>query len=207
MGEQAERQHTGVDRVRAAAAVRELLLALGVEPDSDELRSTPQRVAESFEELFAGLQQDPADYLTDAVHVGDDTGSLVLLRDISFRSVCEHHLLPFSGRAHIAYQPNERVVGLSALPRVVAALAARPQMQERLGEQIAEALDTGLSALGILVVLDASHGCVTQRGVRQEHASTVTIATRGSLRESTARAEAIALIGAGAVNSPGEAPG
>lgn len=113
---------TGVDRERVALAVRELLFAIGADPDSEELLATPERVADSYEELFAGVGIDPLTLLADAVPTGEGTGDLVLLRDISLRSVCEHHLLPFTGRAHVAYQPGEHVVGLSALPRVVSTL-------------------------------------------------------------------------------------
>lgn len=194
-----------MDRERVARAVRELLLAIGANPDSEELLATPERVADSYTELFAGMGVDPLALLADAVPTGGDahigtpvgTGDLVLLRDISLRSVCEHHLLPFRGRAHVAYQPGERVVGLSALPRVVAALAERPQMQERLGEQIAQALEDGLTPRGVLVVLEASHGCVTDRGVRESEALTVTVASRGGMTEPAARAEVLALIGQG----------
>ena len=129
--------------------------------------------------------------------MGPHTGELVLLRDIAFRSICEHHLLPFIGTAHVAYLPNERVVGLSRLPAVVETLAARPQVQERLTEQIADALQTGLEPRGVLVVLDAVHGCVAARGPRQTTSSTVTMASRGELGEPVARAEIMALIGAG----------
>lgn len=186
----------GVDRDRLMAAVRELLSASGLDPDSAELASTPGRVADAYAEFFAGVRVDPEQFLVDSVPVGDDTGDLVLLRDISLRSMCEHHLLPFTGRAHIAYQPDERVVGLSALPRMVATLAARPQVQERLGEEIAETMMRSLAPRGVLVVIDASHGCVTHRGVRQEAATTVTVASRGTLAERAARAETMALIGA-----------
>lgn len=186
----------GVDRARVVPAVRELLGAIGADPDSAELTKTPERVADAYAEFFAGMGQDPLQYLMDSVAVGDGTGELVILRDIALRSMCEHHLLPFRGRAHIAYRPGDRVVGLSALPRVVGTLAARPQVQERLGEQIAEALETGLSPAGVLVVLEASHGCVADRGVQQANAVTVTVASRGSLAEPAARAEVVALIGA-----------
>ena len=190
--------NAGVDRERVARAVRELLGAIGADPDSAELRDTPARVADSYAEFFAGVGVDPAQFLGDAVPVDGETGDLVIMRDIALRSVCEHHLLPFRGRAHVAYQPRKRVVGLSALPRVVHALAARPQVQERLGEQIAEVISESLDARGVLVVLEASHGCVTDRGVREEQAEAVTIASRGCLAEPAARAEIIALIGAGA---------
>lgn len=184
-----------VDRERVAAAVRELLSAIGSDPDSAELASTPARVADAYAEFFAGVAQDPMQHLADAVPVGDDTGELVILRDIELRSMCEHHLLPFRGRAHIAYRPRGRVVGLSALPRVVATLAARPQVQERLGQQIVDALDAGLDPEGVLVVLEASHGCVADRGVRQADAVTVTVAASGALARPEARGEAMALIG------------
>jgi GTP cyclohydrolase I len=170
---------SSVDRERVAAAVRELLSAIGSDPDSAELASTPFRVADAYVEFFAGVGQDPAVFLTDAVPVGQDTGELVLLRDVTLRSVCEHHLLPFRGRVHIAYRPGSRVVGLSALPRVVEVLAARPQVQERLGEQIAQTLQDGLAPNGVLVVIEASHGCVSDRGVQQREAVTITVASRG----------------------------
>lgn len=185
----------GIDRQRVAAAVRELLGAIGQDPDSEELADTPARVADAYAEFFAGVGVDPLDLLKDAVPVGDDTGELVLVRDIGLRSVCEHHLLPFRGRAHIAYRPGSKVVGLGALPRVVEALAARPQVQERLGEQIAEAIATGLEAEGVLVVIEASHGCIADRGVKQTEATAVTIASRGTMTEAGARTELLALIG------------
>lgn len=186
-----------VDRERVAAAVRELIAAIGCDPADPEFASTPDRVADAYAEFFAGVGVDAAAHLADAVPVGDDTGELVLVRDITLRSVCEHHLLPFRGRAHVAYRPGSRVVGLSAIPRVVETLAARPQVQERLGEQIAEVLDRGLEAEGVLVVLEASHGCMADRGVRQSDALTLTIASRGALADPAARAEIIALLGAG----------
>lgn len=184
-----------VDRPRIAAAVRELLAAIGEDPDRHELSSTPARVADAYAEFFSGVGVDPSAHLADAVPVGDRPGELVLLRDIALRSVCEHHLLPFRGRAHIAYRPAERVVGLSAIPRVVETLASRPQVQERLGEQIAQVLEDGLDPAGVLVVLEASHGCVADRGVRQTDAVAVTIASRGTLAEPAARADIMALLG------------
>lgn len=184
-----------VDRDRAARAVRELLIAVGENPDREELASTPARVADAYAEFFSGVGVDPASFLVDAVPVGEDTGELVLIRDIALRSVCEHHLLPFRGSAHVAYRPDAKVVGLSALPRVVEVLAARPQMQERLGEQIAETIDQGLSPEGVLVVIEASHGCVADRGLKQADATVVTIASRGSLSQPALRAEVLALIG------------
>ncbi|QAB17023.1 GTP cyclohydrolase I [Leucobacter muris] len=193
-----------VDRERIAAAVRELLSAIGSDPDSVELASTPSRVADAYAEFFAGVGQDPVQHLADAVPVGERTGELVMLRDIELRSVCEHHLLPFRGRAHVAYRPGSRIVGLSALPKVVDTLAARPQVQERLGQQIVDALEAGLAPEGVLVVLEASHGCVADRGVRQTEAVTVTVASSGVLAEPEARSEAMALIGgAGARHGEG----
>jgi len=185
-----------VDRPRIEAAVRELIAAIGSDADGPELRLTPARVADAYAEFFAGVGVDPTVHLAEAIPVGDDTGELVVVRDIALRSICEHHLLPFRGRAHIAYRPGERIVGLSALPRVVATLAARPQMQERLGEQIADALLDGLAPRGVLVVLEANHGCVSDRGIRQPDVSAVTVAARGELAEPAARAEVIALVGA-----------
>lgn len=184
----------GVDRQRVAVAVRELLGAIGEDPDREELAGTPERVAEAYAEFFAGVGVDPLDHLADALPVGGETGELVLVRDIALRSVCEHHLLPFRGRAHVAYRPGARVVGLGAIPKVVGTLAARPQVQERLGEQIAEALDAGLEPEGVLVVLEASHGCVTDRGSRQGDALAVTVASRGALARPAERAEILALI-------------
>ncbi len=184
----------GVDRERVAAAVRELLGAIGEDPDKEELAGTPERVADACAEFFAGVGADPLVHLADAVPVGDETGELVLVRDISLRSVCEHHLLPFRGRAHVAYRPGARVVGLGAIPKVVNTLAARPQVQERLGEQIAEALQAGLDPEGVLVVLEASHGCVADRGSRQSEALVVTVASRGALARPAERAEVFALL-------------
>lgn len=186
----------GVDRERIARAVRELLRAIGEDPDSDELALTPNRVADAYAEFFAGVGVDPLQHLADAVPVGDATGELVLVRDIALRSTCEHHLLPFRGRAHVAYRPADRVVGLGAIPRVVSTLAARPQVQERLGEQIADAFAVGLGADGVLVVIEASHSCVADRGGRQTEALVVTVASRGSLARAGERAEVLALIGA-----------
>ncbi|UOQ60076.1 GTP cyclohydrolase I [Leucobacter rhizosphaerae] len=193
---------SSVDRERIAAAVRELLGAIGADPDSPELASTPFRVADAYTEFFAGVGQDPAVFLTDAVPVGEHTGELVLLRDIALRSICEHHLLPFRGRAHVAYRPGARVVGLSALPRVVETLAARPQVQERLGEQIAQTLHDGLAPEGVIVVLEASHGCVADRGVRQTDAVTVTVASRGAFTDPTEQAAVFALLGSGRDGTP-----
>lgn len=193
-----------VDRARVERLTRELLEAIGEDPDRPGLRQTPSRMAELYSEFFAGVGEDAAAPLAHTISVSrgpaPDTlpSGAVLLRDIRFRSVCEHHLLPFAGRAHIAYLPGEQVVGLGALVRVVETLAGRPQVQERLGEQIADTIAENLDTRGVLVVLDASHGCVTMRGGRQPEASTLTIAARGEYTDAVARAELIALIGSSA---------
>lgn len=187
-----------MDRQRIERAVTELLLAIGEDPARPGLERTPARVAEAYEEFFGGLGDDPHRHLADAVEVGDGgPGEAVVVRDIAFRSICEHHLLPFLGVAHIAYLPHERIVGLGRLPRVVTTLASRPQLQERLTEEIADALEQGLDARGVLVVLDAVHGCVAARGPRQTASSTLTLASRGELSDPVKRAEIITLIGRG----------
>jgi len=191
-----------VDRARIEAAVVELLAAIGDDPGREGLASTPRRFAEAYEEFFGESDVDPASHLdeTFAVVEGDATahpdGQTVIVRDLAFRSVCEHHLLPFVGVAHIAYRAGERVVGLGRLPRVVETVASRLQLQERLTEQIADVIQTGLAPEGVVVVVDAEHGCVRMRGPRQTRSSTVTVAARGTLAEPAARAEIIALIGA-----------
>ena len=190
-----------VDRERVAALVRELLEAIGEDPDRPGLKLTPGRVAEAYAEFFAGVGEDAASPLAHTISVtrGPAPETLpsgaVMMRDIRFRSVCEHHLLPFRGHAHIAYLPGEEVVGLGALPKVVDILASRPQVQERLGEQIADVIAGSLDTRGVLIVLEATHECVTMRGGRQADASTVTIAARGELADPAARAELIALLG------------
>ncbi|WP_022888501.1 GTP cyclohydrolase I [Agromyces italicus] len=192
----------GVDAERIERAVLEILLAIGEDPARPGLERTPQRVAEAYADFFGGLDVDPLTHLADTVPLGSTeagvpaTSDAVILRDLAFRSVCEHHLLPFVGTAHVAYLPGDRVVGLGRIPAVVDTLARRPQLQERLAEEIADALVTGLEPKGVLVVLDAQHRCVTTRGSRQERSSTVTIASRGALAEPAGRAEIIALIGA-----------
>ncbi len=188
-----------VDRPRIEAAVTEILAAIGEDGTREGLLSTPRRVAEAYAEFFAGLEVDGAELVRSSAVASDPEklGELVVVRGIALRSVCEHHLLPFVGQAHVAYVPGDRIVGLGTVPRVVDALASRPQLQERLGEEIADAFVEGLSPAGVLVVLDAVHGCVTTRGPRQVGSSTVTVASRGALAEPAARAEAIALITAG----------
>ena len=191
----------GVDAERIQRAVLEILLAIGEDPTRPGLERTPQRVAEAYADFFGGLDVDPMIHLADTVPIGATeagvpaTSDAVVLRDLSFRSVCEHHLLPFVGTAHVAYLPGDRVVGLGRIPAVLDTLARRPQLQERLAEEVADTLQAGLDPKGVLVVLDAQHRCVTTRGARQERSSTVTIASRGALAEPAARAEIIALIG------------
>ena len=202
-----------VDRERVAALTRELLEAIGEDPERPGLKQTPQRVADLYAEFFSGVGEDAATPLAHTISVSRGPApetlpsGAVVLRDIRFRSVCEHHLLPFAGRAHLAYLPGEQVVGLGALVKVVEILATRPQVQERLGEQIADTIDAHLDTRGVLVVMDAVHGCVTMRGGRQPEASTLTIAARGAYADPTARAEIIALIAASAGLGPSTSSG
>ncbi len=187
-----------VDRERIAAAVSEILASIGEDPGREGLRNSPRRVAELYAELFGAVGDDPAAALGSAFSApdGPDAGDQpVLIRDITFRSVCEHHLLPFEGVVHVAYLPNERIAGLGSVVAVVESAASRPQLQERLTDDIAEAVERGLDARGVLVVVDAKHGCVSARGPRQTRSTTLTLAARGSLAEPAARAEIVALIG------------
>ena len=191
-----------IDTGRVEAAVAEILAAIGEDPSRPGLATTPARVAESYADFFSGLGVDPLIHLSDATDLDlapDELGELVLLRDIDFRSMCEHHLLPFTGVAHVAYIPARRIVGLGKIPRVVETLSSRPQLQERLTEEIAQALQDGLEPRGVLVVLDATHGCVTARGVRQTKSTTVTLATRGTLSDPIERSGVLALLGAAGV--------
>lgn len=186
-----------IDSKRIEAAVVELLHAIGEDPARPGLAETPRRIAASYTELFAGIGADPLEHLDDAADfTGDDAvGELVLVRDLAFRSTCEHHLLPFIGVAHVGYAPGERIVGLGKIARVVETVSSRPQLQERLGSQIADALEQGLGARGVVVVLDARHGCVSARGSRQAESSTVTVASRGSFADPAALAGVLALLG------------
>ncbi|MDQ1551142.1 MAG: cyclohydrolase [Actinomycetota bacterium] len=187
-----------IDTGRVEAAVAEILAAIGEDPSRPGLLETPARVAASYADFFSGLDVDPLEHLASAADLDlpqDKLGELVLLRDIDFRSICEHHLLPFTGVAHVAYVPSRRIVGLGKIPRVVETLASRPQLQERLTEEIAETLNVGLEPDGVLVVLDASHRCVSARGARQVRSTTVTVATRGSLSDPVQRSGVLALIG------------
>jgi len=189
-----------VDTTRVAELTRELLIAIGEDPERAGLRETPERVAGAMAELFAGIGQDAEEPLRRTIDVSRGpapetvpTGA-VLVRDIAFRSVCEHHLLPFQGRAHIAYLPGKQVVGLGSLARVLDICSARPQVQERLGEQVADAIEHALAARGVFVMLDAEHGCLRTRGEKRPDASTVTVAARGDLATQAARAEMAAYI-------------
>lgn len=184
-----------VDLERIERAVREILLAIGEDPERDGLQKTPNRVARMYAEVFAGLREDPRDHLQVVFEAGHD--EMVLVKDISMTSMCEHHLVPFRGVAHVAYIPNDdgRVTGLSKLARLVDAYAMRPQVQERLTAQIADELERTLAPRGALVVIEAEHLCMSMRGVRKPGASTVTSAVRGLFRANPAtRAEAMRLI-------------
>jgi len=187
-----------VDRQRIERAVREILEAIGEDPDREGLVRTPQRVAEMYEEIFAGLADDPAEHL--AVTFAADHDEMIMVKDIPLYSVCEHHLAPFLGRAHVAYIPNAngRITGLSKLARLVDSYARRPQVQERLTSQIADEIDEKLVPRGVLVVVEAEHLCMSMRGVRKPGTTTVTSAVRGLFRTQAAtRAEAMAFIHGG----------
>jgi len=183
-----------VDRPRVEAAVREILIAIGEDPDREGLKETPARVARSYEEIFSGLAQDPAETISAVFDLGHH--EMILVKDIEVHSVCEHHLLPFHGVAHVAYIPGEqgRITGLSKLARLVDVYARRPQVQERLATQIADALVEHVGARGVIVVLECEHLCMSMRGVRKPGARTVTSAVRGVMRDAATRAEAMSLI-------------
>lgn len=170
-------EHADVDLKRIARAVREILIAIGEDPERDGLRKTPERVARMYAEMFSGLHEDPARHVK--TFFNEKYDEMVVLRDIPFNSMCEHHLMPFEGRAHIGYLPNGRVVGLSKLARVVDGFARRPQVQERLTTQIADTLMRELDAKGVAVVMEATHTCMTCRGVRKPGSVMVTSAVRG----------------------------
>ena len=184
-----------VDQSRVEKAVREILEAIGEDADRDGLQNTPERVARMYAEVFAGLEEDPAQHLTVTFEAGHD--EMVMVKDIPLYSMCEHHLVPFIGRAHVAYIPNDdgRITGLSKLARVVDGYARRPQVQERLTTQIADALERVLEPKGTLVVVEAEHLCMSMRGVRKPGTTTVTSAVRGLFRsDPRTRAEAMNLI-------------
>jgi len=185
---------TPIDHDRIERAVRELLLAIGEDPERDGLLETPARVARSYAEIFAGMGQEPADVLTTTFEIGHD--ELILVRDIEVYSTCEHHLVPFHGVAHVGYipGPDGRVTGLSKLARLVDVYARRPQVQERMTSQIADALCEHLKPLGVLVVIECEHLCMSMRGVRRPGSRTITSAVRGQLRDPATRAEAMGLV-------------
>ncbi len=182
-----------VDHERIKRAVREILAAIGEDPDREGLLETPARVARMYAEMFSGLHQDPKVHLQKAFTEKYD--EIVLIRDIAFNSVCEHHLLPFMGHAHIGYLPNGRVLGLSKLARLVEVVSHRPQVQERMTETIADLLENDLGAKGVAVVVEASHTCMTIRGVRKPGSLCVTSAMKGIFRSNvSSRAEVLSLI-------------
>ncbi len=182
------------DHARAEAAVRELLWAIGEDPEREGLRETPARVARAYAEVTQGLRQRPEDVLSTTFDLGHD--EMVLVRDIELWSICEHHLVPFTGVAHVGYIPAEsgKITGLSKLARLVDVYAKRPQVQERLTTQVAEALVGLLEARGVIVVIEAEHLCMTMRGVRKAGARTITSAVRGVMHNAATRSEAMALI-------------
>ncbi len=182
------------DHARAEAAVRELLFAIGEDPDREGLLETPARVARAYAEVTAGLRKRPEDVLTTTFDLGHD--EMVLVRDIELWSMCEHHLVPFTGVAHVGYIPAEsgKITGLSKLARLVDVYAKRPQVQERLTTQVADALMSILEARGVIVVIEAEHLCMTMRGVRKAGARTITSAIRGSMHNAATRNEAMSLI-------------
>ena len=188
-----EMPHAKVDLPRIEKAVREILLAVGENPEREGLLKTPNRVARAYSELMAGLQDDPRRHLKTVFRERYD--EIVLLRDIEFHSLCEHHLLPFTGRAHVAYLPGGKVVGLSKLARLVEGYARRPQVQERLTTQIADALMEELNPIGAACVVEAVHTCMTIRGAKKHGSTMVTSALRGIFKENPAsRAEVLSLI-------------
>ncbi len=184
-----------VDKTRIEHAVREILEAVGEDPDRDGLVRTPERVASMYEEIFGGLHDDPSRHLTVTFEAEHD--EMVMVRDIPLFSVCEHHLVPFAGRAHVAYIPGEdgRITGLSKIARLVEGFARRPQVQERLTTQVADALVEVLQPSGVLVMIEAEHLCMSMRGVKKPGALTITSAVRGLFKTNAAtRSEALALI-------------
>jgi GTP cyclohydrolase I len=181
-----------VDSERIKSAVVELLAAIGEDPTRSELATTPEKVAQAYSEFFKGVGVDATEVLAETFEA--EHNDAVILKDIEFVSICEHHLLPFTGVAHIAYLPSDRVVGLGRLPKLVEIVASRPQLQENLTAQVADALEAGLNTQGVVVVIEARHHCVVSRGARQPEANTVTMAARGCYAEPIARAEIMGLI-------------
>jgi GTP cyclohydrolase IA len=187
---------TGVDKPRIERAVREILEAIGEDTEREGLRYTPRRIAEMYEEIFGGLHDNPCRHLVTTFEAEHD--EMVMVRDIPLYSVCEHHLIPFHGRAHVAYIPGEdgRITGLSKLARLVDGFARRPQVQERLTTQIADALMAALEPLGVFVVIEAEHLCMSMRGIKKPGSLTVTSAVRGIFKDNAAtRAEAMSFVG------------
>jgi GTP cyclohydrolase I len=188
----------GVDLPRIEAAVREILVAIGEDPDRDGLVDTPRRVARMYSEVFSGLREDPGEHLKVVFEVDHD--EMVMVKDIPIYSLCEHHLVPWFGRAHVAYIPNDdgRITGLSKLARLVDGFSKRPQVQERLTSQVADCIQGVLEPRGVLVVVEAEHLCMSMRGVRKPGSTTVTSAVRGLMRDSVAaRGEAMSFIHGG----------
>jgi GTP cyclohydrolase I len=181
-----------MDTERIRQAVRELLAAIGEDPNRDELADTPDKVSESYQEFFKGIGVDPVDYLQESFPA--DSTELVMLKDIELVSICEHHLLPFTGVAHVAFLPDKKIIGLGRIAKVVEVLASRPQLQENLGNQIADAINQGLSPKGVLVVVEAKHQCVASRGARQPEVNTLTTSVRGLMESPEYREEAMGLI-------------
>lgn len=181
-----------VDTERIKSAVRELLAAIGEDPSRPELLATPEKFAEAYQEFFKGVGVDPKAILADSFMA--EKNDVVILKDIELVSICEHHLLPFTGVAHIAYLPKERVVGLGRLPKLVETLAARPQLQESLTAEIAQTISDQLAAEGVLVIIEARHHCVASRGARQAEANSLTMKALGSFSDPLARQEILALI-------------
>jgi len=188
------RQVGKFDHERIVAAVREILIGIGEDPDRDGLRATPERVARAYAEMFSGLRQNPESVLATVFDLGHD--EFVLVKDIEVWSCCEHHLVPFTGVAHVGYIPSRegKITGLSKLARLVDLYAKRPQVQERLTTQIADAINRILEPRGVIVVIECEHLCMTMRGVRKPGSKTITSAVRGQLRNAATRAEAMGLI-------------
>jgi len=186
-----------MDKLKIERAVRDILEAIGEDPDREGLIDTPSRIARMYEEIFSGINQDPSKHLQTIFQ--EDHEELVLVKDIPFYSMCEHHLVPFFGKAHVAYIPkNGKLTGLSKLARVVETVAKRPQLQERLTSAVADAIVTQLEPAGVLVVVEAEHMCMTMRGVKKQGSQTITSAVRGNFKtDARSRSEAMALIALG----------
>lgn len=188
--------YESLDMPRAEAAIREFLIAIGEDPDREGLLDTPARVARACSEIFAGMHEDPSEHLMKQFHEADHE-EMVIVKDIPFTSMCEHHLLPFSGNAHVAYIPRKGcITGLSKLARCVEGYARRPQVQERMTSQIADAIMASLNPLGAFVVVEAEHMCMTARGIKKPGSLTITSAVRGSFQNDVkTRSEALSLFG------------